>query len=104
MTDNNTNPKKYGAKWKYTYIKDVTFTSADTDIYVVADELGDPVSVGRAVDPTGKSDGTPQAEAYVPLKSVNTTEKVETTLKITVEDMYGYKKTFDVPLTVNADK
>lgn len=104
LTDNNTNPKKYGAKWKYTYIKDVTFTSADTDIYVVADELGDPVSVGRAVDPTGKSDGTPQAEAYVPLKSVNTTEKVETTLKITVEDMYGNKKTFDVPLTVNADK
>ena len=104
LTNNNTNPKTYGAKWKYTYIKDVTFTSADTDIYVVADELGDPVSVGRAVDPTGKSDGTPQAEAYVPLKSVNTTEKVETTLKITVEDMYGYKKTFDVPLTVNADK
>lgn len=104
LTNNNTNPKTYGAKWKYTYIKDVTFTSADTDIYVVANELGDPVSVGRAVDPTGKSDGTPQAEAYVPLKSVNTTEKVETTLKITVEDMYGYKKTFDVPLTVNADK
>ncbi len=28
----------------------------------------------------------------------------ETTLKITVTDMYGYKKTFDVPLTINPAK
>ena len=96
--------KTYGAKWKYTYIKDVTFTSADTDIYTVVDELGDPVATGYAIDPTGKTDGTPQAEAYVPLKPVNTTEKVETTLKIKVTDMYGYEKTFEVPLTINPAK
>ena len=98
--------KEYGAKWKYTYIKAVTFSSADTDIYVVADELGNPVdeNIGTAIDPTGKQDGTPLVESYVPLKPVNTTEKVETTLKITVEDMYGYKKTFNVPLTINPAK
>ena len=98
--------KKYGAKWKYTYIKAVTFSSADPDIYVVTNELGNPVTdnIATAIAPTGKEDGTPLVESYVPLKSVNTTEKVETTLKITVTDMYGYKKTFDVPLTINPAK
>ena len=97
-------PSTYGARWMYTYIKEVEFSSADTDYYVVTDAVGNAVAnnSGKAIDV--HTEGNTIVPSYVPLKPVNTTEKIETTLKITVTDMYGYKKTFNVPLTINPAK
>ena len=99
-----TSPDTYGARWMYTYIKSVKFSSADTDYYVVTDAAGDAVlgNSGDAIDV--HEEGEELVESYVPLKPVNTTEKIETTLKIKVTDMYGYEKTFEVPLTINPAK
>ena len=99
-----TSPSTYGARWMYTYIQKVEFSSADTDYYVVTDAAGNAVTgnVGTAIDV--HAEGNTMVQSYVPLKPVNTTEKIETTLKITVTDMYGYEKTFDVPLTINPAK
>ena len=99
-------PETFDAKYKYTYIKDVTFSSVDTDYYVITDKAGDAVSEANneagvnAIAPELDSDNK-EIASYLPLKSVNTTEHIKTTLKITVEDMYGYKKTFNVPLEIN---
>lgn len=99
-------PSTYGARWMYTYIKEVEFSSADTDYYVVTDAVGNAVAnnSGKAIDVHTEGNGDTIVPSYVPLKPVNTTEKIETTLKITVTDMYGYKKTFNVPLTINPAK
>ena len=99
-------PSTYGARWMYTYIKEVEFSSADPDYYVVTDAVGNAVAnnSGKAIDVHTEGNGDTIVPSYVPLKPVNTTEKIETTLKITVTDMYGYKKTFNVPLTINPAK
>ena len=82
------------AVWKYTYIDGVIFESADTKLYTIVQ------SDGKAVDPEWDADNSKEIASYISLQPVNTTQEVNTSVKVTVTDKYGYVKVVNVPITI----
>ena len=80
--------------YKYTYIKTVEFETSDPDYY----------TVGAAVGPVWDADNNKEIASYVPLKPGNTTQEVNTYLKVKVTDVFGYSLTVNVPLIINKAK
>ena len=85
------------AVWGYNYIKAVTFATPDELLYQVVDEDGDAGKSAAAIDPTF---GENAVESYVSLKGRNTTDGTETTITVTVTDLYGYTKVVDLPIVI----
>lgn len=82
------------AVWKYTYIDGVIFESADTKLYTIVQ------SDGKAVNPTWDGNNKKEIASYISLQPVNTTQEVNTSVKVTVTDKYGYVKVVNVPITI----
>ncbi|MDN0053031.1 hypothetical protein QVN91_08680 [Bacteroides caecigallinarum] len=85
------------AVWGYNYIKKVEFATPDELLYQVVDEDGNAGKSAAAIDPTF---GENAVESYVSLKGRNTTDGTETTIKVTVTDLYGYTKVVDLPIVI----
>ncbi|WP_113745265.1 hypothetical protein [Bacteroides ilei] len=91
------------SNYKYTYISSVQFKPSDKSYYQIVDANGNETK--EAINPVWDVENKKESVAsYVALKPGNTTQEVNTYLRVTVTDVFGYSLTVDVPLTINKAK
>jgi len=91
----------WGPAFNYTYIKEVTFTRpAGITHYQVVGPGGVANPSGVPTLPTGDSDGKVTAESMIGIYVSNLTTQVESKITVTVTDVFGFKKAFEVPLVL----
>ena len=80
-------------------IASVKFESGDTQVFQITEDMS-PVTESAGT-PATWNDTTKSVDAgYVTLDTSNVSQDTETTIKVTVTDIWGYEKTVEVPLLI----
>jgi uncharacterized protein (DUF1015 family) len=83
--------------FKYTYIQSVSVSvpASEQVYYEIVDITGNPITEPvAAVAPTDSDSGL----SYVGIRPKNLSQTVDTQITFTVTDVYGFRKTVNVPL------
>jgi len=92
-----------GPAYKYTYIRGVTLSipSTETAYYTIVNAAG--TTIATPVDPTDPAllpaGSDPKlALSYIGIKPNNLTNTVDTKIKITIKDVFGFTKEVELPI------